>query len=154
MSNGSLMSKIIWCVLLGLAGCGTLSKDSPLGSDSSGDSIKPVIPNKSLQISKSLSIPLEGLVLGAALYLVVDPLSPNWQIEESRIAEDRFRIALRRKRFASGGDGEASQVFQRRADQIALDRGYAGYTILDFTEGIESTLPVAQRVAYGVIRLK
>jgi len=70
--------------------------------------------------------PLEGLLLGAALYLVVDPLSPNWQIEESRIAEDRFRIALRRKLFASGGDGEASQVFQRRADQIALDAAMPG----------------------------
>lgn len=148
------MNKIICFVLLGLAGCGALRNDGSLGSDSSGDSIKPMIPNKSLQLSKSLSIPLEGLVLGAAIYLVVDPLSPNWQIEESRIAEDRFRIALRRKLFASGGDGEASQVFQRRADQIALDRGYAGYTILEFTEGIESTLPVAQRVSYGVIRLK
>jgi len=148
------MKRIIWLVLLGLAGCGALRHDGSLGSDSAGDSIKPMIPNKSLQLTKSLSIPLEGLLLGAALYLVVDPLSPNWQIEESRIAEDRFRIALRRKLFASGGDGEASQVFQRRADQIALDRGYAGYTILEFTEGIESALPVAQRVSYGVIRLK
>jgi len=107
-----------------------------------------------LQISKSLSIPLEGLALGVALYLVVDPLSPNWQVEESRIAADRFRIALRRKLFSSGGDGEASQVFNRRAEQLARDHGHAGYTILEFSEGIESALPVAQRVSSGVIRLQ
>ncbi len=148
------MNKTIWFVLLGLAGCGTLRNDGSPGSDSSGNNIKLMIPNKSLQISKSLSIPLEGLALGAALYLVVDPLSPNWQIEEGRVGENGFRIALRRKLFASGGDGEAAQIFQRRAEQIARDRGHAGYTIIEFSEGIESALPVAQRVAYGVIRLQ
>jgi len=141
-------------LLLGLAGCGTLGKDGPLATDSSGSEIRPLIPNRSLQISKSLSIPLEGLALGVALYLVVDPLSPNWQVEESRIAADRFRIALRRKLFSSGGDGEASQVFNRRAEQLARDHGHAGYTILEFSEGIESALPVAQRVSSGVIRLQ
>jgi len=140
--------------LLGLAGCGTLSKNASPGSDSAGDEIKTIIPNKSLNLSKSLQIPLEGLLLGVAVYLVVDPLSPNWRIEESRIGKDGFRIALRRKPFASGGEGEAMQVFQRRAEQIARDHGHAEYTILEFTEGIESTLPVAQRVSYGVIRLK
>lgn len=141
-------------LLLGLAGCGTLGKDGLLPTDSSGSEIRPLIPNRSLQISKSLSIPLEGLALGVALYLVVDPLSPNWRIEESRIASDRFRIALRRKLFSSGGDGEASQVFNRRAEQLARDHGHAGYTILEFSEGIESALPVAQRVSSGVIRLQ
>lgn len=140
-------------LLLGLAGCGTLRNDGSLGTDSSGNGIKPMIPNKSLQLSKSLSIPLEGLVLGTALYLVVDPLSPNWRIEESRLGGDRFRIALRRKLFASGGEGEAMQIFRRRAEQLARDHGDRGYTVLEYSEGIESTLPVAQRVAYGVVRL-
>lgn len=145
---------IFYFFLIGLAGCGTLSKNASPGSDSAGDDIKTVVPNKSLNLSKSLQIPLEGLLLGAAVYLVVDPLSPNWRIEESRIGKDGFRIALHRKRFASGGEGEAMQVFQRRAEQLARDHGHAEYTVLEFTEGIESMLPVAQRVAYGVIRLK
>lgn len=85
----------------------------------------------------------------------IKPLIPNWQVEESRIASDRFRISLRRKLFAGGGDGEAAQVFNRRAEQLARDHGHAGYTILEFSEGIESTLlPVAQRVSSGVIRLR
>lgn len=148
------MNKIIALLLLSLAGCGTLRNDGSLATDSSGSEIKPLIPNKSLQISKSLSIPLEGLALGVALYLVVDPLSPNWRIEESRIATDRFRIDLRRKLFASGGDGEAEQIFNRRAKQLARDHGRAGYTILEFSESIESVLPIAQRVSSGVVRLQ
>ncbi|MBX9812859.1 MAG: hypothetical protein K2Y16_14800 [Burkholderiales bacterium] len=148
--------RVIFVSLLlpGLAGCSTLSAGGSPGSDSAGNEIKTVIPNKTLNVSKSLRIPLEGLVLGAAIYLVVDPLSPNWQIEETRISKDDFRIALRRKPFASGGDGEAGQVFQRRAEQIARENGYSGYTIIEFTEGIESTLPVARRVSHGTIRLK
>jgi hypothetical protein len=30
---------------------------------------------------------------------------------------------------------------------------WEGYTILEFSEGIESTLPFAQRVAHGVVRI-
>lgn len=140
-------------LLLVLAGCGTLGKDGLLATDGSGSEIKPLIPNRSLHISKSLSVPLEAMAVGAVLYLVLDPLSPNWRIEESRIAVDRYRIALRRKPFASGGDGEAAQVFNRRAEQLARDHGHAGYSILEFSEGIDSALPVAQRVSSGVIRL-
>lgn len=140
-------------LLLGLAGCGTLGKDGSLATDSSGGEIRPLLPNRSLQVTRSLSIPLEGLALGAALYLVTDPLGPNWRIEESRLAADRFRIALRRKHFASGGEGEAMQVFNRRAEQLARDHGHAGYTVLEYSEGIDSALPIAQRVSAGVIRL-
>jgi hypothetical protein len=64
------------------------------------------------------------------------------------------RISLRKKRFTSGGDGEAAQLFARRAEKLARDGGYAVYTVLEYNEGIESTLPVAQRVAQGVIELK
>lgn len=141
-------------LLLGLAGCSALRDDGSLGVDSSGSTVRPIIPNKSLQLSKSLSVPLEGLALGAALYLAVDPLGPNWRIEETRLAADRFRIALRRKPFASGGDGEAAQVFRRRAERIARDHGHAEYAILEYAEAIESALPAAQRVSYGVILLK
>jgi len=148
------MRFFVTVLMLGLAGCGALRNDGPLGTDGSGSAVTPVIPNKSLQLSSSLRVPLEGIALGVALYLVVDPLSPNWRIEEARLAEDRFRIALRRKPFATGGDGEAVRVFHRRAGQIARDHRYASYAILEYTEAIESVLPAAQRVAYGVILLK
>jgi hypothetical protein len=148
-----LAKLFILAALSGLAGCGTLTNGHPLGKDGAGDSVKTIVPNKSVSLTPSLHLPLEGLLLGAALYWVVDPLSPNWRIEQTRLGENTFRIALRRKPFASGGEGEAMQTFQRRAEQIAQELGYTSYLTLEFSEGIESTLPVAQRVAQGVIRL-
>ncbi len=145
---------ILLSILLGLAGCGTIATDSSLGTDSSGNTIRPIIPNKSLAVSKSLSISAEALVLGAAIYFVVDPLSPNWQIEEARMGGNRFRISLRKKRFTTGGDGEATQVFYRRAEQIVRENGYAGYTVVEFGEGVESTVPIAQRVSRGIIQVR
>ena len=71
-------------VLLGLAGCGSFVTNDASVTDSSGNAIRSIIPNKSIVVSKSLSIPAEALALGAAIYFVVDPLSPNWQIEEAR----------------------------------------------------------------------
>lgn len=144
---------IILPVLLGLAGCGSIATDTAR-TDGSGNTIRPIVPDKSIVLSKSLSIPAEALVLGAVVYFTVDPLSPNWQIEEARISDNRFRIALRKKRFTTGGDGEAAQIFYRRAEQIVRENSYAGYTVLEFGEGVESTVPIAQRVAQGIIRVK
>lgn len=145
---------ILLSILLGLAGCGTIATDSSLGTDSSGNTIRPIIPNQSLAVSKSLSISAEALALAAAIYFVVDPLSPNWQIEEARMGGNRFRISLRKKRFTTGGDGEATQVFYRRAERIVRENGYAGYTVLEFGEGVESTVPIAQRVSRGIIQVR
>lgn len=145
---------LIALLLAGLAGCGSFPSNGNLGTDSSGSTIRPLIPNQSVVLSKSLTIPAEALALGAAIYFVVDPLSPNWQIKEARISDDRFRIALRKKRFTTGGDGEAAQIFYRRAEQIVRENGYAGYTVLEFGEGVESTLPIAQRVAQGMIQVR
>lgn len=151
---------ILLLTLLGFAGCGGIATNGPpgsngtLGTDSMGNTIRPMIPNESIVLSKSLTIPAEAMALGAAVYFVVDPLSPNWQIEEARISDNRFRIALRKKRFVTGGDGEAAQIFYRRAEKIVRDNGYTGYTVLEFGEGVESTVPIAQRVAQGVIQVK
>jgi len=150
---------IILFILLGFAGCGIATNgpsgsNGTLGTDSRGNTIRPMIPNESIVLSKSLTIPAEAIALGAVIYFVVDPLSPNWQIEEVRISDSRFRIALRKKRFTMGGDGEATQIFYRRAEQIVRENGYAEYTVLEFGEGVESTVPIAQRVAQGVIRVK
>lgn len=155
-----MKTKILLLTLLGLAGCGGIATNGPsgsngtLGTDGMGNTIRPVIPNESIVLSKSLTVPAEAIALGAAIYFVVDPLSPNWQIEEVRISDNRFRIALRKKRFTTGGDGEAAQIFYRRAERIVRENGYAGYTVLEFGEGVESTVPIAQRVAQGVIRVK
>lgn len=146
----------IGCILLiaALAGCDTLGKGSPLGTDGAGDEVKTIVSNRTLNISPSLQIPVEGLLLGAAVYWYVDPFAPNWEVGETRLSEGRYRIALRRKPIASGGDGEADAVFRRRAEQLAQGQGRAEYVILEFSTGIESRLPFAQRVATGVVQLR
>ena len=134
------------------AGCAAISNNpSPL--DASGNPTGTLLANKTLQISRGLSLGAEHIVLGTTLYWLVDPLAPNWRLQQAPLGADLVRIALRKKRFTSGGDGEAAQLFARRADQLAREGGYAGYTVMEYTEGIESNLPLAERVAQGVVRL-
>ena len=134
------------------AGCAAVSSN-PGVFDASGHSISTVIPDKTFNITPGLALSVENILLGAAVYWAVDPLAPNWQLEQTALGEDRVRLSLRKKRFASGGDGEAAQLFARRAEQLARSGGYAGYTVMEYSEGVESTLPLAQRVAQGVIQL-
>ncbi len=133
-------------------GCAAVSSN-PGAIDASGNAVSTLITNKSLNLTPALALSVENMLLGAALYWAVDPLAPNWALEQAQLGAERVRISLRKKRFTSGGDGEAAQVFARRAEQVARAAGYAGYTVMEYTEGIESTLPLAQRVAQGVIRL-
>ncbi len=136
-----------------LAGCAVVS-NNPTALDASGNPVKTLLANKSIQVTRAVSMSVENLVLGTTVYWLVDPLAPNWQLQQAALGGERVRIALRKKRFASGGDGEAAQLFARHAEQLAREGGYAGYSILEYTEGIESTLPLAERVAQGVIQLK
>ena len=112
-----------------------------------------LIPNETLNISKSVSIPAESLAAGALLFVIVDPLAPNWKIEEKHLAAGRYEISMKKKRFTTGGDGEAAQIFYRRAAQIVQEQGAVGYRVVAFSEGIESTVPIAQRVAQGVVEV-
>jgi hypothetical protein len=112
-----------------------------------------IIPPEAINVSKSLSIPLESVAAAAALYVIVDPLAPNWQIEQTQLDGDRYKIALKKKRFTTGGDGEAVQVFYRRAAQLVQERGAVRYRVVAYSEGIESSVPIAQRVAQGVVEV-
>jgi hypothetical protein len=134
------------------AACSAISTN-PAATDAAGNRVSTLIPNKTYNLTPAVGLSVENIVLGAAIYWAVDPLAPNWQLEQTPLGADRVRIALRKKRFASGGDGEAPQLFARHAEQLARAGGYAGYTVMEYTEGVESTLPLAQRVAQGVVRL-
>jgi hypothetical protein len=125
------------------AGCQSIDGPSPV-----------LIPNQELVVSSSLAIPAEGLVLGALAWFVIDPLAPNWSIEQLALGSDRYAFALRMKRFTMGGDGEAEQVFRRRVAALARERGYQDYQILEYSAGIESNVPIAQRVAHGVVQYR
>lgn len=93
------------------------------------------------------------LAAGVIFYVVSDPSAPNWKIEEARQGDDRYLLALRMKAIHSGGAGEARQVFMRRVAQLAGQPGFGAYEVLSWQEGLESTRPFAQRVAFGEVRL-
>ncbi|PKO46852.1 MAG: hypothetical protein CVU31_09175 [Betaproteobacteria bacterium HGW-Betaproteobacteria-4] len=124
-----------------LAGCGT----------------SPLIPNETIQLTAKTGISLSSLatvaVVGAAIYLVYDPLAPNWEIEESRLSPDIYRFSMKMKRYHTGGAGESVQILKRRASQLQYENGFASYQILEYTEGIDSQTIGARRMAEGTIRL-
>lgn len=124
-----------------LAGCGS----------------KPLIPDKSLAISPSFQPALESVALaalaGVAAYYVIEPTAPNWEVKTEQLDETRVAISLRKKRFSAGGDGEARELFQRKARQLADGAGFEGFTVLSFSEGVDSETTYARRVSRGVVRL-
>lgn len=92
-------------------------------------------------------------VVAAAIYVVYDPLAPNWEIEESRLNDNTYRLSMKMKRFHTGGSGESMQLLKRRANQLQYEQGFSGYQILEYSEGIDSQTIGARRIAEGVIRL-
>ena len=114
----------------------------------------PLIPDKVLRLSPSLSVPLEAVAAGAILFVVIDPLAPNWEVETRALGEGRYALALTMKRFVSGGDGEADQVMQRAAERLQREAGAAAYAVAAYSEGIDSGVPVARRVARALIELR
>lgn len=132
-----------------VTGCSGISGEYPRSS--------PVIPAASIRISEGYAVSLEKIVtvagVAAAVYLVLDPLAPNWQIEQANLPDDNFLFALRMKRFHTGGDGEARQVLHRRARELARSQGYAGYEVVRFEEALDSAMLGTQRTVEAEIRL-
>lgn len=135
-----------------VVGCMTI-----VGCSSTGGNSSPLIPNKAIQLTANTSVSLATLAtaaaVGAAIYYVYDPLAPNWEIEESQLNEDTYRLSLKMKRFHTGGAGESIQILKRRATQLQYEQGFEGYQILEYTEGIDSQTIGARRVGEGVIRM-
>jgi hypothetical protein len=142
--------KAVSCFLL--AGALVLS-----GCSSSGSTASPLIPDKVIQLTADTSIKLSSLatavVVAAAIYVVYDPLAPNWEIEEARLNDNTYRLSMKMKRFHTGGSGESIQLLKRRASQLQHEQGFSQYQILEYSEGIDSQTIGARRMAEGVIRL-
>lgn len=116
-----------------------------------------VVPRTNIQLTPSLGVTLEKLVFwgayAGAAYLILDPLAPNWEITEARFPDDYVSLSLHMKRFYAGGAGEARAVFHRRAKELARALGYDGYQVVEYSEGMESSVLGSQRTAAGVIQL-
>jgi hypothetical protein len=115
------------------------------------------IPNSMIMLSPSVSFPLEkvvfwGVYAGTA-YAILDPLAPNWEIEEARFPNNQIHLSLKMKRYYAGGAGEARVAFHRRARELVQYGGFEGYEVLEYNEGLESSVLGSQRVTEGVVRL-
>lgn len=116
----------------------------------------PIIPDTTVSLGPSVTYPLEKLVYwgvyAAAAWLILDPLAPNWQIQEARFPGNHVHLSLAMKRYYAGGAGEARVVFQRRARELMRAGGYASYEIVEYAEGLDSSMLGSQRTAEGVVR--
>lgn len=132
-----------------IAACSTTEKAIP----SSGY----MLPNASLKVSPSISIALEKVViwgtLAGAAYLVLDPLAPNWRLEEAPLGDEHIHFSLQMKRYYAGGAGEARAVFNRRASDLMRLNGFDGYEVVHYSEGLDSSVLGSRRTAEGVVRL-
>jgi hypothetical protein len=130
---------------LALCGCSTTATD-------------PLIADKSVYVTSTLSysyasLIATALVVGATWY-VVDPLAPNWQIKETKLADNRFTVELRKKNFTTGGDGEAVELLRRHAARLAEVQRFQRYQIMSWAEGVQSDMPIAHRWARGTVELQ
>ena len=127
------------------------------GCTTSGQTGKPLLPDKAIQLTAKTALSLtslaNGALLAAAVNFIYDPLAPNWEVEESRLSDDTYRYSLKMKRYHTGGAGESIQIVKRRASQLQLEQGFASYQLLEYTEGIDSQTLGARRVAEGTIKL-
>ena len=131
--------------LAALAGCSSMD-------DYTGP--RTIIPARTLNVSPSLQIPAEAIAAAGIIYAIVDPLAPNWKVDVEPLGTRRYRVNLTMKRFFTGGEGESTQVFRRAAEKLQHEGGFAEYAILSYSEGIESKVTIAQRVASGVVELR
>jgi hypothetical protein len=88
----------------------------------------------------------------AVAYLVLDPLSPNWEIQEARFPENHIHFQLSMKRYYAGGAGEARQIFHRRAKELMRAGGFGSYEVVEYSESLDSSVIGSQRTAEGVVR--
>ena len=148
-----------------LAGCIAIPAQQTIAVEFPETISKPAAMNKTTRILPEMPVLPEGPInesvkgavassVGAISNIVIEQLVPGWSVEQTRIGDKLFRIEVRRKRFTSGGDGEAAQVIYRHAEQITRRYGYSSYTVMEFTEGIDTMFLVSQRVAQSVIQVR
>lgn len=119
--------------------------------------VEPIIPAATLYLTPSVQIQLEKIVAwglyASAAWMIIDPMAPNWEIEQASFPDRYYHLSLKMKRIYSGGAGEARVVFHQRAKALQRQNGFDGYTVVEYTEGLDSSVLGSQRVAQGVIQL-
>jgi hypothetical protein len=139
------MKRTILVGILALAGCNSTPTS-------------PIISNETVYLTSNVAFTYGELIGAAAIvgatYLIVDPLAPNWRVTQTKLADNRWRIDMRKKNFTTGGDGEAVALLHRHAEELAQTQGYRRYQIAAWTEGVQSDVPFAHRWGLGEIELR
>lgn len=158
MRTSSFVAAIVTVSALTLAGCSS----QPVGGvryypESGGAAGGSIVGKSVLKLTPNISVELEKLVIWGAYagvaWLVLDPLAPNWHIEETPLAGNHIHFSLKMKRYYAGGAGEARAVFHRRAKELMQHNGFDSYQVVEYNESLESSVLGSQRVAVGVIRM-
>ncbi len=164
-TGSGIKRNLLILMMSALAGCSAIPAQQIAVVEVPETVSKPAALNKTTRILPEIPSLPEGPIeenvkgvlassMGAVSNIVIEQLVPGWSIEQTRIGDKLFRIEVRRKRFTSGGDGEAAQVIYRHAEQITRRYGYSSYTVMEFTEGIDTMFLVSQRVAQSVIQVR
>jgi hypothetical protein len=147
--SGATIRFLIALTLLVLAGCSSNPKTFPASGS--------YVANAAVQLTPNLNIPVEKMVFwgvyAGVAYWVLDPLTPNWSIEEAQLSDTHYHLTLHMKRVYAGGAGEATQAFNQRAKDVAHFTGATGFEVLEYSEGLESSVLGSRRVTTGVFRL-
>lgn len=139
-----------------LVGCNSMQ----VPTNASGDFPRKgsFVPATNINLLPGFSVTLEKLIywggVSAVAYYITDPLAPNWSITEAKFPQDQVYLSLQMKRYYAGGAGEARAVFHRRAKELMRTGGFASYEVLEYTEGLDSSVIGSQRVSEGVIALR
>lgn len=140
-------------VLMLLAGCSS----PPVNGVRTFPGSDPVVPSDAISLTPNIAVELEKLVIWGAYagvaWLILDPLAPNWEIEEAPLQGGYVHFSLKMKRVYSGGAGEALAIFHRRAKELMQYNGFDAYEVVEYGEGLESSVLGSRRTATGVIRL-
>ena len=59
----------------------------------------------------------------ALLYLIYDPMAPNWTIKERKLDATTYHLSLQAKRYRVGGGGGAGRNLQRRPGFLKGEKG-------------------------------
>lgn len=108
-------------------------------------------PTFDLPESEAATPALEGGLPASVIGPAIAELRASWNAEVNPLSETAYEVTFRMWPLRSGGSGEGMLQLKRRAEKMKRDLGFARYRISEYSEGVESNLPFAQRFVYAVL---
>lgn len=116
--------------------------------------IKTAPPTFDLPESVSAYPGNEGELPPSPIGPAIAELRASWSADVNALDEHSFEVMFKMWPLRSGGSGEGMLQLKRRAEKMRRDLGYARYRISDYSEGVESNFPFAQRFVYAILEFE